>query len=343
MNIGYLYYRFYPVTGGASIHGYYLARELSALGYSLFKINGDADPYTIKFSQSAWGAIKLFKKCDVIYIRADYFLNFRNLLGVFALFSKKKVVVELNAPSDELHLFGKSKKYIRRTDKIAGWLLKHADAIITVSKPVKTYCEEALHLKNVHIVENGGEVFPDKIIPSFDVKDKMGYICNRYSKRAVWAGSLNKMQDLNILVEIAKALPDQLAVIIITDDKEPAPFSGEIPSNIYIFNELPRNDVEYIIKHCQAGFAFYQRYKWSRWGFYNSSLKIFEYLNNDLLAITNIEGTDNQRKYRNFKKVTSAEQIITLLREETTWLNGGSVKRSWTDVANETHNIIQSL
>lgn len=343
MNIGYLYYRFYPVTGGASIHGYYLARGLSALGYTLFKINGDADPYTVKFPQSVLGAIKLFKKSDVIYIRADYFLNLRNLLGVLALFSNKKVVVELNAPSDELHLFGKSKKYIERTDKVASWLLKRANAVITVSKPVKRFCEEALHLENVHIVENGGEVFPDKILPTFNVKDKMGYISKRYSKRAVWAGSLNKMQDLNILVDIAKALPDQLAVIIITDDKESAPFSGEIPSNIYIFSQLPRNDVEYIIKQCQAGFAFYQTYNWSRWGFYNSSLKIFEYLNNDLLAITNIEGTENQKKYRNFKKVTSADQIITLFREEKTWLTSASDKRSWTDVAIETHNIIQSL
>src|SRR5690625_5731482 len=90
------------------------------------------------------------------------------------------------------------------------------------------------------------------------VKDKMGYILRKYTRRAVWAGSLNQMQDLEILREIAAALPDELAVILITDEKELPQFLEEIPSNIFIFHQLARKDVEYIIKQCQAGFAFYR-------------------------------------------------------------------------------------
>lgn len=343
ITIGYLYYRFYPVTGGATIHGYYLARELSRLGYALLKINGEPDPYSVKYPQSIRGALKLFRQSDVIYIRADYFIKLRNLLGAAILLSRKKVIVELNAPSDELHLFGKSERYIRTADKIASWLLKRADAVITVSEPIKRYCEEALHLRNVELVENGGEEFSEKIMPSMPVKDKMGYILRKYKKRAVWAGSLNQMQDLETLREIAASLPDQLAVILITDEKEAPQFLEEIPPNIFIFTQLARNDVEYIITQCQAGFAFYRNYPWSRWGVYNSSLKLFEYLNNDLLAFTNIEGTTTQKKYPNFKMVTSAEQIIELMHREESWGVPGSDKRSWEDVAKETDKIIHSV
>lgn len=343
ITIGYLYYRFYPVTGGATIHGYYLARELNRLGYTLLKINGEPDPYSVKYPQSIRGALKLFRESDIIYLRADYFIKLRNILGAAALLSGKKVIVELNAPSDELHLFGKSERYIRAVDKIASWLLKRADAVITVSEPIKSYCEEALQLRNVELVENGGEEFSEIIIPSMPVKDKMGYILRKYTRRAVWAGSLNQMQDLETLREIAAALPDELAVILITDEKELPQFLEEIPSNIFIFHQLARKDVEYIIKQCQAGFAFYRSYPWSRWGVYNSSLKLFEYLNNGLLAFTNIEGTTTQKKYPNFKKVASAEEIIEIMRRDESWEVRAVDKRRWEDVANETDKIIHSV
>src|SRR5690625_8004606 len=106
------------------------------------------------------------------------------------------------------------------------------------------------------------------------VKDKMGYILRKYTRRAVWAGSLNQVQDLEILREIAAALPDELAVILITDEKELPQFLEEIPSNIFIFHQLARRDVEYIIKQCQVCFAFYQSYPWSRVRVYNCCIQL---------------------------------------------------------------------
>src|SRR5690625_2034214 len=151
------------------------------------------------------------------------------------------------------------------------------------------------------------------------------------------------MQYLHTHHESPNSHPYKLSDIIITENKELPQFLEEIPSNIFIFHKLARKDVEYIIKQCQAGFAFYRSYPWSRWGVYNSSLKLFEYLNNGLLAFTNIEGTTTQKKYPNFKKVASAEEIIEIMRRDESWEVRAVDKRRWEDVANETDKIIHSV
>src|SRR5690625_7690468 len=107
----------------------------------MHKINGEPDTYSVKYPQSIRGAHKLFRESDVIYLRADYFIKLRNILGAAALLSGKKVIVELNAPSDELNLFGKSERYIRTADKIESWLLKCADAVIILSELEQRYYE----------------------------------------------------------------------------------------------------------------------------------------------------------------------------------------------------------
>ena len=100
MKIGFIYYTFYPVTGGASVHGYNLAKELSKKGYKLYKINGEPDPYTNRLKHPIPGLFWIMANCDLIYIRMDYFLYLRNFVSILTLLSGKKMIVELNNPSD---------------------------------------------------------------------------------------------------------------------------------------------------------------------------------------------------------------------------------------------------
>lgn len=346
MIIGYLYYTFFPVTGGASVHGYYLARELKGAGHTLYKLNGEEDPFTTKLSPSWWGAIKILMSCDLIYARADFFLYPRNFITALALLMGKRVVLELNSPSDELKLHGKSESYIARTDKIAAWFFKKACKIIAVSDSVKRYCEDELGLSNVNVVENGGEPFTDtERKASEEIKKRTARICNKYPVRVVWSGSVNKMQNMTMLKKVAEADPGRVALLILAkyegiDEKDkPMIFQSD---NVFSFNHLNRGDVEYLVSVSTAGLAFYEDYSWCRWGFYNSSLKVFEYLNNGLLTLTNTSGTPIQKQYPNFRQVSNSEDILRIIQDLPSDKPGKPEKmRTWADTGKETADILK--
>lgn len=353
MKIGYIYYDFYPVKGGASVHGYNLAKALTKLGYRLSKINGTDDPYTKKYKNRFTGFFKILKESDVIYLRMDYFFKLRNISSLFALITGKKLIIELNSPSDELYLFGKSIRYVLWIDSLVQFVLKRADAVIVVSEPIKKYCIEALSLNpdKVHVVENGGEVFQldhgslesDKQSQRAKLLDrKIKDIKSKYEQIAVWAGSSNKMQDLHWLNEISALQREKTAFIIIMKEEkgEEIDFGSD---NQFVFKNLSRSEVSKVILSSDIGLAFYDDYQWSRWGFYNSSLKIFEFLNNNLLTLSNIDGTDIQKKYPNFLVAKDSETVLNILNSDLHLKPEKSQIRTWDVVGKEVSEIIQQV
>lgn len=345
--VGFIYYTFYPVRGGASVHGFYLARGLSKLGYQLYKLNGDPDPWTTKIPRGLSGLLWILKHCDVIYVRMDHFItNPRNLIGMVALLTGKKVIVELNNPSDELHLFGWGKSYVRFVDRIYRRLLRRAGALIVVSEPLKTYCKQALGLNRISLIENGGEIFDiDAITPADPVRSKLEEIKKKFETVVIWAGSANQMQELKWVREIAAMAGPEAAVLLVVNEDERNTQKTSMPEgdNIFIFRNLDRTDVQYMILSSDVGLAFYKPYPWSRWGFYNSSLKIFEYLNNGLLTLTNIQGTGIQKRYPNFQLVNSPAQAVELIRQGDGVNSEVSFARTWDDVAKETARVIEDV
>lgn len=343
MKIGYLYYKFFPVDGGAAIHGFHLAKELTQMGHELYKLNGEADPYTKKLRNPVTGFIRMLLKCDLFYVRVDFFLKPRNLLLLILLLFRKRVVVELNMPSDELFLFGKSRAYIDRIDKIYSKILKRVNAVVVVSQPIERYCREELGLENVFIIENGANQFridKSKVDPA--VVKILEDLEDQDSKFVVWSGSLNKLQDFEMLTDVVAILNEKVKLLfILKDEGRGVKFSLE-SKNVFTFTDLNRSDVEFIISKASAGLAFYADYSWCRWGFYNSSLKIFEYLSNGLLTITNKPGTDIQRRHPNFRCIQNPDEIGKLLSDFTKEKRVADF-RSWRDVARETDEVIQKV
>lgn len=344
MKIGFIYYNFYPVTGGASVHGYQLAKELTKQGFTLYKLNGQADPYTIRLDNRLTGLFRILKTCDLIYIRLDYFLNLRNLIAPLALLAGKKIVVELNSPADELHLFNKNRKQIERAGRLMGYFLKKAAAIIVVSEPVKEYCEKKLHAENVFVVENGGEIFePDLQKVSEEIKNQIGDIREKFSKLIVWAGSINEMQDFELLQKIAVSQQEKAAFLLVVNEENEESFLDNLPANVFLFKNVLRDDVSFIITSADIGLAFYGDYSWSESGFYNNSLKVYEYLNNGLLTISNKPGSAIQKEYNNFKFAGNEEEILTLIENFKPPVTIGHTIRTWAHVAEETSNIIHKV
>lgn len=342
MKIGYLYYKFYPVDGGAAIHGYYLAKELSRIGHQLFKLNGEQDPYTEKLSHPVLGFIWMLKNCDLFYVRMDFFLKPRNFLVVILLLFRKKIVVELNTPSDELILYGKSRSYIRIVDKIYSIILKRTDALIVVSSQIERYCREELGLENVTVIENGADRFKiNKSILRPEIVRQVREVKEKGNKLIIWTGSTNKLQDLDLIKKIVDSIGNRTHLFLIVKEEEG--FSPGLGNDqVKLFKELERADVEFIISEADAGLALYEDYSWCRWGFYNSSLKIFEYLNNSLITISNKPGSEVQKSSDNFYYKETPEEIVKMIADLPE-KNDVMDFRSWKDVAKDTNDVIQSV
>lgn len=345
MKIGFIYYTLYPVISGSSVHGYNLAKELTHLGYELYKLNGEPDPWTHKKKNPIIGLFWILKNCDIIYVRMDFFLNLRNMITILALLFNKKVIVELNSPADELYLFGRSERYIKIADKIMSRILKRVNAVIVINDIVKKYTEEALNLSNVHVIDNGGEVFQQteneagkSIIEAIDAIKK------KFEKVVVWTGSGSKMHDFDRLKKIAKTLKNKAAILLVVKEEDVNIQDSEL-HNLFVFKNLSRNDVKHIVANSDVGLTFYSSFSWSRWGYYGSSTKTYEYLNNGLLTLTNIDGTSCQREYPNFVQVKDFSEVEEWIFK--TWENEVGKKglkvRTWKDVAEETSQLIKKI
>lgn len=344
MKIGFIYYTFYPVTNGAAVHGYNLAKELSKLGHKLYKLNGDPDPYTEKKKNRITGLFWMLRNCDVMYIRMDFFLSFRNLITIISLLAGKKIVVELNSPSDELHLFGRGRRYIKIADRVMGFILKRVDAVVVINDIVKEYTENTMGLSNVYVIDNGGEVFDNN--PENVEENTLELITSikiKYGKIVVWTGSGSKMHDFERLKKIAISLGNRAAVLLLVKvEDEELPSAGEL-DNLFILKNLKREDVRYIVANSDVGLTFYSSFSWSRWGYYGSSTKTYEYLNNGLLTLSNITGTKQQRKYPNFKYVESFDDIILSIKANEQKKPLSDHVRTWEDTGKETDKVIQKV
>lgn len=346
MNIGFLYYNFYPVQGGASVHGFHLAKELTQLGHKLYKLNGQPDPFTKKLQQTPVGFMKMVRESDLFYVRMDYFLNARNLAGLAAIIAGKKIVVELNSPSDELALRGRSASFIRKTDRVYSWLLKRASAIITVSEPIKQYCQRELELENVHVVENGGEVFEhptQDMIESSVTLQRFREIRDEAEKVVVWAGSANQMQNFQLLKEVATRLDENAKLVLIVNEEPGTSIPEEFAEGAAILKNADRKEVGAIIAQSDVGVALYDEYPWSRWGFYNSSLKMYEFLNNGLLTLSNVPGSPIQTKYSNFSYIPDADLMAESINRYQPEDLTPEDPRTWKAVAKEVSIILKNV
>jgi len=69
LKIGYFYVPYYPLSTGRSVHGFKLVEGLKKRGHQILSCLGDGNPDCINFERTKWGAIKLARESDVLYIR----------------------------------------------------------------------------------------------------------------------------------------------------------------------------------------------------------------------------------------------------------------------------------
>ncbi len=344
IKITYLYSSYYPIRGGGNVHGYYLAKGLTGKGYILYNFNKTADDFSVNVRRSLKNILITMKNSDIVYLRLNLKIDSKYLLLILAKLLRRKIIIELNSPSDELRLSGAGDYKIKITDTFLRMAAKLSDHMIVVSNPVKKYCEEILKAKYITTIPNGGIKFSidySKINPI--IIEKIKFIKNNYKKIAIWSGTKQPWQGYDIIKDIIYKSKNNIAYIIISNNNNI--FKEAANNNVYYFNNLERKEVEYIISQSHIGLSLYSDYgKLCKYGFFGSPTKFREYLINGLFVIANPDGQMLEVKQENLFLSFDADEILQCIYDlDVTKKYDTSKCRSWDDVAEETDKVIQSI
>ena len=344
IRIAFFYNNFYPVKAGATVHGYNLAKELTNIGYEITTFNKIEDGFTAKKQRTLSNIISVFLNSDLIYVRHDLKINHKSYLVSLAKLFKTRSIVELNAPSDELLMNGRALTSVRRLDRYLKPFISLADAVIAVSDSVKQYCEEILDYHNVFVVPNGGEVIDIRRLKvSNNLTDRITSFKKDHDKLVIWSGTKRPWQAFSLVKQIVAASHSNIGFIMVSDDLS---VFEELRSydNVYLFSNLPRDEVKYLIKTCNIGLALYGDYRLSRFGFFNSPLKYYEYLINGLHVVASPKGQMAKDRYDNLFHSEIASDIVKYIDNVNTSKSFRHMKfRSWEDVAKDLDSVIKRV
>jgi glycosyltransferase involved in cell wall biosynthesis len=277
MKIGYFYTPYYPVTASCSVHGYCLMQALKNRGHQMLSCLGDGNPDCINFDRTKAGAIKLALAADVLYIRASALSPMRNatLLKLIRP-SSLPVVWEVNAPVEELESTlppGKERKRLLTTEKIKLKLLANfVDAGIGVSDFLENYIRHELGIKKAFAIPNGS--VPSAFEPHNLKKTCLEHFAGKF--KACWAGDARiSWQALDLIIETARSMektdPDILFIIITGESSWAFP----VLTNLLVLRQVTFIDLPHYLAAADACLCLYKNHAM---GFYNSPLKLFDYM-----------------------------------------------------------------
>lgn len=280
MRIGYICgFNTYPPAAGGSVHAFQVTSGLIKNGHELFGFEYEKNPSFVNFPLTKVGAINLSRNIELLYIRCDSFCydEMYTLLKVMKCF-RLPVVWEINAPVEEIYASGNhnfNKKIVRNSNIKRKILAKLVNASICVSKEMQSYSQKYLQIKNSYLVPNGS----DPILFSPDKKNTE--ILRDYSNRfkILWAGrSEFPWQGIDIIEKLADKMWQvnrNVLFILLTDPKN---IKVEGKPNLLVFNTVDYFLLPEYLNAADATLALYGDYSWCKYGFYGSSLKLFDYM-----------------------------------------------------------------
>ena len=277
MDIGFFYTPYYPVTASCSVHGYCLMQALKKRGHRILSCLGDGNPDCMNFNRTRSGAIKLALAADVLYIRASALSPMRNATLLKLLRpSSLPVVWEVNAPVEELQSTlppGKERERLLTTEKIKLKLLANlVDAGIGVSDSLKDYIRQELGIKKAFAIPNGS--VPSAFEPHNIKKTCLEHFAGKF--KVCWAGDARiSWQAIDLIIETAQHMEKtdpEILFIIITGESS---LAFPVLTNLMVLRQVPFTDIPHYLAATDACLCLYRNHAM---GFYNSPLKLFDYM-----------------------------------------------------------------
>ena len=283
LKIGFFYVPYYPLSTGRSVHGFKLMEALKKRGHQILSCLGDGNPDCINFERTKWGAIRLAKESDVLYIRiagrpVHSFLEKSTLLKLIRPFSLP-VVWEVNAPVEELKASfpagAKRDALILSENRKRKILAKLVNAGIGVSEVLKDYIQEFLGIKRAYYIPNGSD--PHLFEPENLKETALTHLKDKF--KVCWMGNAeNPWQGIELVLEIANRMQHidpNIIFIILTGDSL---WKFPVLKNLFVLKKVPYSDFPHYLASTDICLCLYREYDWIEYGVYGSSLKLFDYM-----------------------------------------------------------------
>jgi glycosyltransferase involved in cell wall biosynthesis len=300
MNVGYVYgFNSYPPRDGGTIHVYNLVRELSALGCTVHTLGDDDNPLCTAYPRTDGGVRRFLEGIELLCMRIDRRMLHTDAVRrrVLSEFTSGPIVWEINAPAEEAlsrysHApsgavpLGTASLRAWGSKRLAGWRIAREEACrrnyaslvaaaICVSTAMGPYASGALGIQRCVVIPNGSdpELFaPDKSDdPPFKGYDDHFKVIYSGDFRWPWQG-FDLIQRL-----AARARADGRKVLFVVLNNSPAP-SVASRANVLVFDRVPYRDVPRYLAASDACLCLYRDFTWSRYGFYLSPLKLYDYM-----------------------------------------------------------------
>ncbi len=286
MKIGFLHkVNTTPPKSGGSVHTYQVSQYLAQQGYQLLALdNEQGSQFAQRFPRSVGGLKALIREADLLYFRVDGRVGWEVTSIVPGLLSSGKPIVwEINATLEELNVLPGS---IRWRDRF-GTLLRplsarRANAALCVSKPLLSYAHD-LGIQQAILVPNGSD--PNMFCPSLRDPSVFPGLENKF--RVLWAGSTDySWHDFDTVLACAariQSIDPEIGFAVV--GKRPNLPDDRIPSNVHFYPPVPYLEVPRLFASADVGLCLYREITWSKYGFFFSPLKLFDYAASGLPVI----------------------------------------------------------
>ncbi len=285
MNIGFFYLRYYPVTTSYSVHGHQVVKALKRRGHRILSCSGDGNPDCENYPRTKWGAFNLAREADILYVRiaSNPFLEKATLLRMVKPLSLP-VVWEVNAPVEECRCAAldagpeerlKIERFIHKENRKRKWLARLVDAGVGVSEVTRDYAKNFLGIKKAFSIPNGSD--PELFDPSRCKRTVLSSLADYF--KVLWTGNAKTpWQGVETAIEVAKRARQRGEKILFVFITGESLWTFPILDNLLVLREVSYSHIPHYIGACDVCLCLYKAYDWIEYGFYGSSLKLFDFM-----------------------------------------------------------------
>lgn len=255
------------------MHGYHVVEQLRRLGHTVITAEKTRDARLERHPRTVRSIRSMLEQADAIYMRCHVRAWDELLLVVNRATFRRPVVVEVNAIAEEQYSHSEHPwMHVRvaverfQFHRIVGL----ADAALCVSQQLADFLAETYPISRdrLHVVPNGGIPAPELPPPRGD-----------RPFRAVWAGYARwPWQALDTILqasELLRARVPDAEIRLYTDGRSSDYVAWPAVRH---FAPLAHDEMRRALQQADAALCLYRPMRRSPAGFYNSSLKLFDYM-----------------------------------------------------------------